>query len=33
LWDSKQMPNTGVYILSGKDNFNNARQEIELKKY
>jgi DNA-binding transcriptional LysR family regulator len=30
LWDSKQMPNTGVYILSGKnDNFNNARQEIE----
>ncbi len=30
LWDSKQMPNTGVYILSGKnDNFNHARQEIE----
>jgi DNA-binding transcriptional LysR family regulator len=30
LWDSKQMPNTAVYILSGKnDNFNNARQEIE----
>jgi hypothetical protein len=30
LWDSKQMPNTEVYILSGKnDNFNTAFQEIE----
>jgi hypothetical protein len=25
LWDSKQMPNTEVYLLSGKnDNFNTA---------
>ncbi|WP_040473658.1 LysR family transcriptional regulator [Flavobacterium frigoris] len=30
LWDSKQMPNTEVHLLSGKnDNFNTAFQEIE----
>lgn len=30
LWDSKQMPKTEVFILSGKnDNFNTAFQEIE----
>jgi hypothetical protein len=28
--DSKQMPNTEVYLLSGKnDNFNTAFEEIE----
>ena len=30
LWDSKQMPSTEVYLLSGKNvNFNSAFQEIE----
>ncbi|WP_369752790.1 LysR family transcriptional regulator [Flavobacterium sp. WC2409] len=31
LWNSKQMPSTEVFLLSGKnDNFNTAFQEIEV---